>query len=133
MKRLIIGIAVFIVIISVGVILMQTIGPWRNRNISEYTDSEIVNSIKNRLSKDGSSINTESISIQKKEFYLDEWLIAKIQFDHEPEDSEARIMICVFSLKDRTLQLITYSGDGFSADSFPSDAPDTLIEKANQP
>lgn len=133
MKRLIISLGIFIAIVIAGVILMQTIGPWRNRNISEYTDSEIVNSIKNRLSKDGSSINTERVSIQKKEFYLDTWLITKIQFDNEPVESESRLMVCVFNVKDRILHLIAYSGDGFSADSFPSDAPDTLIEKANQP
>ena len=112
---------------------MQTIGPWRHRSINDYSDTEIATSIKNRLSKDGSTINTENVSIQKKEPYLDTWLITKVQFDNEPAESESRLMVCVFNIKDRILQLIAYSGDGFSADSFPSDAPDTLLEKANQP
>ena len=133
MKRLIISLGIFIAIVIAGVILMQTIGPWRHRSINDYSDTEIVTSIKNRLSKDGSTINTENVSIQKKEPYLDTWLITKVQFDNEPAESESRLMVCVFNIKDRILQLIAYSGDGFSADSFPSDAPDALLEKANQP
>lgn len=133
MKRLIISLGIFIAIVIAGVILMQTIGPWRHRSINGYSDTEIATSIKNRLSKDGSTINTENVSIQKKEPYLDTWLITKVQFDNEPAESESRLMVCVFNIKDRILQLIAYSGDGFSADSFPSDAPDALLEKANQP
>ena len=133
MKRLIISLGIFIAIVTAGVILMQTIGPWRHRSINDYSDTEIATSIKNRLSKDGSTINTENVSIQKKEPYLDTWLITKVQFDNEPAESESRLMVCVFNIKDRILQLIAYSGDGFSADSFPSDAPDALLEKANQP
>lgn len=133
MKRLIISLGIFIAIVIAGVILMQTIGPWRHRSINDYSDTEIATSIKNRLSKDGSTINTENVSIQKKEPYLDTWLITKVQFDNEPVESESRLMVCVFNIKDRILQLIAYSGDGFSADSFPSDAPDALLEKANQP
>lgn len=133
MKRLIVSLGIFIAIVIAGVILMQTIGPWRHRSINDYSDTEIATSIKNRLSKDGSTINTENVSIQKKEPYLDAWLITKVQFDNEPVESESRLMVCVFNIKDRILQLIAYSGDGFSADSFPSDAPDALLEKANQP
>lgn len=133
MKRLIVSLGIFIAIVIAGVILMQTIGPWRHRIINNYSDTEIATSIKNRLSKDGSTINTENVSIQKKEPYLDTWLITKVQFDNEPVESESRLMVCVFNIKDRILQLIAYSGDGFSADSFPSDAPDALLEKANQP
>ena len=133
MKRLIISLGIFIAIVTAGVILMQTIGPWRHRSINDYSDTEITTSIKNRLSKDRSTINTENVSIQKKEPYLDTWLITKVQFDNEPAESESRLMVCVFNIKDRILQLIAYSGDGFSADSFPSDAPDALLEKANQP
>ncbi len=133
MKRLIVSLGIFIAIVIAGVILMQTIGPWRHRSINDYSDTEIATSIKNRLSKDGSTINTENVSIQKKEPYLDTWLITKVQFDNEPVESESRLMVCVFNIKDRILQLIAYSGDGFSADSFPSDAPDALLEKANQP
>lgn len=133
MKRLIISLGIFIAIVIAGVILMQTIGPWRHRSINDYSDTEIATSIKNRLSRDGSTINTENVSIQKKEPYLDTWLITKVQFDNEPAESESRLMVCVFNIKDRILQLIAYSGDGFSADSFPSDTPDTLLEKANQP
>jgi|GEM_PF-895131 hypothetical protein len=133
MKRLIISLGIFIAIVIAGVILMQTIGPWRHRSINDYSDTEITTSIKNRLSKDRSTINTENVSIQKKEPYLDTWLITKVQFDNEPAESESRLMVCVFNIKDRILQLIAYSGDGFSADSFPSDAPDALLEKANQP
>lgn len=133
MKRLIISLGIFIAIVIAGVILMQTIGPWRHRSINDYSDTEITTSIKNRLSKDRSTINTENVSIQKKEPYLDTWLITKVQFDNEPAESESRLMVCVFNIKDRILQLIAYSGDGFSADSFPSDAPDVLLEKANQP
>ena len=133
MKRLIISLGIFIAIVIAGVILMQAIGPWRHRSINDYSDTEITTSIKNRLSKDRSTINTENVSIQKKEPYLDTWLITKVQFDNEPAESESRLMVCVFNIKDRILQLIAYSGDGFSADSFPSDAPDALLEKANQP
>lgn len=133
MKRLIVNLGIFIAIAIAGVVLMQTIGPWRHRSINDYSDTEIATSIKNRLSKDGSTINTENVSIQKKEPYLDTWLITKVQFDNEPAESESRLMVCVFNIKDRILQLIAYSGDGFSADSFPSDAPDALLEKANQP
>lgn len=133
MKRLIISLGIFIAIVIAGVILMQTIGPWRHRSINDYSDTEIATSIKNQLSKDGSTINAENVSIQKKEPYLDTWLITKVQFDNEPAESESRLMVCVFNIKDRILQLIAYSGDGFSADSFPSDAPDALLEKANQP
>ena len=133
MKRSIISLGIFIAIVIAGVILMQTIGPWRHRSINDYSDTEIATSIKNRLSKDGSTINTENVSIQKKEPYLDTWLITKVQFDNEPAESESRLMVCVFNIKDRILQLIAYSGDGFSADTFPSDAPDALLEKANQP
>ena len=85
---------------------MQTIGPWRHRSINNYSDTEIATSIKNRLSKDGSTINTENVSVQKKEPYLDTWLITKVQFDNEPVESESRLMVCVFNIKDRILQLI---------------------------
>ena len=129
-RQRIIAVALIVVIV-IGAIFAITLFQRSERNIASYADQEVATTIRNTLESSNSSYKTEKITLLQKEYYLDTWLIVKAQLDNEPAESEARDMVYIFEVIDNKLHLIAFSGDGFSSESFPSNAPESLIQKAN--
>lgn len=126
-------IGVIITLVTILVILSFTFLGSQRKGIGQFTNDEVVKTMQSTLTSYNSKYRVDKISIHKREVYLDQWLIIKATLDNESTESEARDMTYVFANNEGTLQLIAYSGDGFSSNSFPPSAPDSLIERANQP
>ena len=74
-----------------------------------------------------------NLKLVKKIQYLNQWYIADIEVKSEPTGSDGKNLRFVYEIVDGKIKVIAYSGDGFSANAFPPEAPDGLVERANQP
>lgn len=63
--------------------------------------------------------NDSALEIKEIKYLGERWVVAKIVLTGEPAESEAREMVYIYSKNEDTLELIAFSGDGFSRNSFP--------------
>lgn len=84
-------------------------------------------------------------TIDKYVIYANQWVIADIAFatetdsssePHTEEDGHNHTVTgtrCVFALKDREIETLACSSEGFYASDFPDTVPSGLVERADQP
>lgn len=136
MKRwiIILVITLFVVIgVGIGITsIRHSVTTDTLASVNFLSDTQVIDAIKQKLSEDGSSNAALDISISKKRTIDDEWLIAVGTVNSLPQDDESRIMVYVLKVVDNSLDVIAYSGDGFSQNSFSSDVPQKIIDEANK-
>ncbi|OYX41663.1 hypothetical protein B7Y94_04665 [Candidatus Saccharibacteria bacterium 32-49-12] len=71
-----------------------------------------------------------NMTLERVSYYQQDWVIVQATLTDEPHDSEARSMMYVLKrVDDGKVELVAFSGDGFSKNSFPEDTPEGLIEE----
>lgn len=67
--------------------------------------------------------NNSALEIKDTKYLKERWVIATIILTGEPDESEAREMVYIYSKNEKAIELVAFSGDGFSRNSFPETMP----------
>ncbi len=115
MRRLVIAVIIAIVI-GIGVLVALLVFGGNNKTVSDeairqatYTGFD-----KYKFNHNGSALEIKDIAYLKER-----WVVATIILTDEPKDSEAKEMVYIYSKNEKVVELIAFSGDGFSRSSFP--------------
>lgn len=100
--------------------------------LSNTSDASVTQAICQKITTDAETCLPKDVAIVSERLVDQEWLIVRATISTVPRSSDAYDMTYVLQKQSGSLVVIAYSGDGFSANAFPTNTPMKIIDEANK-